>query len=600
LRPGLTFAASIFARYLEQCSRDWPAFLLYAVLACVLAACRHHGAKGRRFFALTPALVGAVRNLAVLVFISLGLKRAVFQASLVDDAFVSFRYARDLADGGGLALIASRCLEGDASFLWTALLGGATYVTGIEPTWLSLFLTLACFAANVYVVYRIGLLFAVRDDTPFYVPLACLVLSINSSFSIFATTGLENMLGSLLIDLGAWSLLGAPRPRRRFLSGLCFVLAALNRPDHLVFLIVATVVLLRDPPRTGRQDASTGTARRGSGMLAFLAPLSPYLLYLTWRFATDRSLPPGLLDPVLRASCMGQGLQYAATFFLGTHFWIVTLLMLLWAFGSWRRDDASLKVFILASFGAWNAYVIAIGGDAIHNRLYTTLMPLMLLGAERAFYSLGPRLDRTTGNRKVVAEAAVLAFLAIAMIRTPLLEKHETRWGVGDASRSYTLHRSSILTVDNHRFREAIFFKEALVDSGINPVIGTDAIGMIGYYTGCPIVALHGPDGDCAGRGSPADRSDPGRAGTADWTTLRSSGVEMVPCRLIPEEFRDRCDLRTRFYKLYEPWCVVADDDKLVAQICAAAPQFRCEDYAPCRNGLGTGGNLDPEAVPGR
>ena len=57
--------------------------------------------------------------------LAVGLVLAVQRASIFDDAFISFRYARNLLDGHGLVWNPGERVEGYTNFLWTILLAGA-------------------------------------------------------------------------------------------------------------------------------------------------------------------------------------------------------------------------------------------------------------------------------------------------------------------------------------------------------------------------------------------------------------------------------------------------------------------------------------------
>ena len=73
---------------------------------------------------------------------------------LLDDAFISFRYAQNLVEGHGLVFNPGgpgEPVEGYTNFLWVLLMA-AGMVVGIEPELLSRVLGLACFAAGLLAV----------------------------------------------------------------------------------------------------------------------------------------------------------------------------------------------------------------------------------------------------------------------------------------------------------------------------------------------------------------------------------------------------------------------------------------------------------------
>jgi arabinofuranosyltransferase len=56
---------------------------------------------------------------AVLVFMTAAAVLAILRAWLTDDAFISFRYARNLVEGHGLVYNPGERVEGYSNFLWT-------------------------------------------------------------------------------------------------------------------------------------------------------------------------------------------------------------------------------------------------------------------------------------------------------------------------------------------------------------------------------------------------------------------------------------------------------------------------------------------------
>src|SRR5512143_3483048 len=78
----------------------------------------------------TPASVGSQRSqwwLAALIGLAVfALTLAYFSSTRSDDAYISFRYARNFADGHGLVFNPGQPpVEGYSNFLWVVLLAGA-------------------------------------------------------------------------------------------------------------------------------------------------------------------------------------------------------------------------------------------------------------------------------------------------------------------------------------------------------------------------------------------------------------------------------------------------------------------------------------------
>ncbi len=196
----------------------------------------------------------------------LGLAGAVRRASLVDDAFISFRYARNFADGYGLVWNLGERVEGYTNFLWTLVIGLLHRGTPWEAPEIGLALSLAALVGNLLIAFELGARLSAPQDGQRHVPLAVLALALHPVFLSFGTTGLETGFAALLVQAGLLALLSD----HSGLAGLLLIAAALTRPDHGLFWVVGGVALAaqrRDPQELARYA------------LTFL----PLVLHLAWR-----------------------------------------------------------------------------------------------------------------------------------------------------------------------------------------------------------------------------------------------------------------------------------------------------------------------------
>ena len=204
----------------------------------------------------------------------------LFRAWLIDDAGISLAYARNLANGYGLtAQPGVPPVEGFSNPLWTILLAACAATGVFDTIWTPKVLSLALVAAAFLVILRASPRGAVAGALPL------LLLSLNTSFVVWTTSGLENGLLAFLAVLacrlavqaaegasGSWALDGG--------SGLVAALLALTRPDALLYAgaYPLTLVALAWP---GREWKSLGKRllRYGSSLGALFGT------YLTFRVA---------------------------------------------------------------------------------------------------------------------------------------------------------------------------------------------------------------------------------------------------------------------------------------------------------------------------
>lgn len=187
-------------------------------------------------------------------------------AFLIDDAFISFRYAAHWADGHGLvydlAPEAER-VEGYSNFLWVALLALGRAL-GAAPESFANVLSVLCAAGTVVLLQRFLARRLALDG--WSVLLGTLALAAYPVFGVWATGGLETALFGLLL-FGAWSLLvtdpagvdadpGSARSaetRLGLLAGLVGGALLLTRVEGFLWIgglwLAAFVALRSDLPR---------------------------------------------------------------------------------------------------------------------------------------------------------------------------------------------------------------------------------------------------------------------------------------------------------------------------------------------------------------
>jgi hypothetical protein len=152
----------------------------------------------------------------------------------IDDAYITFRYARNLADGLGLVYNAGEWVLGTTAPLW-ALLLGAGYRLGLtDLPWLATGISALCDAASaallVLLARRLGW-------PPLGAALVGLAWALNPMSVGFATGGMETSL-FVLLSLGALTLVASGR--NLVVAGALCGLATVVRPEGA---LLAAVVL---------------------------------------------------------------------------------------------------------------------------------------------------------------------------------------------------------------------------------------------------------------------------------------------------------------------------------------------------------------------
>ena len=389
-------------------------------------------------------------------------------------------------------------VEGYTNFLWTVLIAGLMWMTPLDGPFLSLIGCLASFVANLLVVCRLGR--ALHGPTGLYVPLAACLLAVQVVFTSFATTGLETMFASLMVNLGVLFLVLRHDGRGALAAGVFFILATLTRPDHALFYIAAgAAVLVRGAGLVLAAPSGSRRAawRSGLGLMgAFALPFAAYLVYLAWKLSYYGSLLPNTYYAKSAGlAYWSQGAVYAAVFYLFNHAWALAAILLLWLVV--RNDNPTervFKVFAGTAFVLINGYVMRVGGDYMNGRFYLSLLPLLLLAAERFVY--GYRNARRIGRQRVprVASLVVLVVLLLTahgLAGTSVMNDNQDRWLVVDASTLNPKKLSQVRLLQQTDWSgplEQVY--RFLIERDI--AVASAAVGFVGYDTRLNIIDVDG------------------------------------------------------------------------------------------------------------
>jgi hypothetical protein len=308
----------------------------------------------------------------------------------IDDAFITFRYARNLAHGDGLVFNLGERVEGVTSLSWTLLLAAVeTLRLPVEP---AAFLLGVAFA-----------LLALRESCLLGRALgasagACLaavaLVAVHGRFWLVAGNGLEGGLFAFLVVLVARKTVEGADAR---LIGVLLGLLFMTRPESL---LISPVVLLyaayggparsnagRVPPgnacilpQSGNVKAALPAGLRRAGVIAVAAAVVIGAVTI-WRFvyygaplpnsvAAKSALSAGL-DTLL--ANLGQGLLYAVRFEIAH-----LPLILGAAIAVILASRAKALWFCLLVVAAELPAVLVNGGDWMpHYRLLTVFAPLL-------------------------------------------------------------------------------------------------------------------------------------------------------------------------------------------------------------------------------
>lgn len=344
-----------------------------------------------------------------------------FGSYLVDDAGITFAYARNLAEGHGpVAIVGEAPTEGYSNPAWTFLMAALMALGLFDLVWTPKTVGLACVVAGgavaAWIVHR--LTDAPRQGATPWLPL--LVWTANGSYVLWAVAGLENAQYALTI-LAAFAiyLRDVDHPSSLPRSGPLFFLAAISRPEGLVYTLAAgTDALVRAARR--RDPAWLGKLVAGLAL--------PAVAYVGWHLATFGSMVPNTyLVKARHVSWAARWLDLRSggwTYLLdGLTTWGQGPLLLLAVLGllharTWARGGAALALGLLASM----AFPLQANGDWMMG--FRFLSPTYALAGVLGAVGLQVALDRLDAPRTRLAVGWAAALGLAGWVGKALPEAH--------------------------------------------------------------------------------------------------------------------------------------------------------------------------------
>jgi hypothetical protein len=308
-------------------------------------------------------------------------------AAQLDDAYISYRYARNLVEGAGLVYNPGEYVEGYTNLLWT-LLVAAGLALGLEAEAAGHLLGLGSGAALL--VASFGYARALLGPSGRALAgLAPVLVATSAAFARWSTSGMETPLFVAAATAALWA---AARGRTGG-SLLAACTATLTRPDGVLVAAVALGALLVHSRRE---------PRRALAACALFAAL--LLVYTGFRLAYYGALLPNTFYAKVPGTPTLGAVRYVGSFLADGP----ALLLPPALFAAWRDPRARAGAAWLALVAA---YVVAVGGDAFAlHRFLLPALPALAALALRGMQLLGR-------ERRGLGAAAAACVAAAAFVQ---------------------------------------------------------------------------------------------------------------------------------------------------------------------------------------
>ena len=386
-----------------------------------------------------------------------------------DDAFISFRYARNLVDGFGLVWNPGERVEGYTNFLWTLIIAGGLKM-GLPAPETAVTVGLLLFPVSLILIYFISK--KVVDDK--WQSLLVVVLTgTNYTFSCYATGGLETQLQACLVLVASFIVIGANvwTRKRALLLSLVFALGLMTRLDYAVFACVLGLTALFVEVRSGKIRLSLLTIDLAVCLILPVVVIVGF--WLTWKFwYYGDILPNTYYVKAFHLMSVKTGVKYIYHFLASYCLFPFFLLMAVPAAWVLLRVRSSMLPFT-GMVALWVIYIVNVGGCFMEFRLLVPVIPFIMLFLVWMFYDSG----LISGPFRFVCVTTVLVGSVMHMATYRC-----TSVGVESIS--------DLKSDVSPWVRIGQEFGAVLHKSGL--VISTTAAGAIPYYSGLITIDEHG------------------------------------------------------------------------------------------------------------
>ena len=456
----------------------------------------------------------------------------VFWRYTVDDAYISFRYAKNLIDGHGLVYNPGERVEGYSNLAWTLLFALLSLVSA-EPVGLAKAVGVGMGVASLPFVLLLGL---EASGSAVVAALGVLLVAIDPFVAVWLVAGLETPLFLLALAILAW----ASARRHRGVYVVAGAVAALCRPEAAALLGLLALA---------HTIAARGTRPRRLELWAYL-PLLVVAAQTIFRLSYYGAWVPNtaLIKTGGGWPQYQQGAVYLFELFDDWSCQLGLLALCLAPFLIGGRP-AVRSALVLAL--AYLAFLVYSGGDyfALY-RLAVPVLPLLTVVLLATLAEVGGRLQ-LRGPARVLTAGALVLCLGLA----PLLKS--------EAGRQRLIRE--IDTMDGFLRPAAYWLRD---HSPPGATIALTVAGAIPYYSGLRTIDRLGLcDAEIARADIPwADRhygiakydSDSVLRRQPDWillnldeaTVLRARGPEELAARAYVPADRDLLS-KPRFYQDY-------------------------------------------------
>ncbi len=312
---------------------------------------------------------------------------------LTDDAFISFRYVRNLLEGHGLVFNPGERVEGYSNFLWILELAAIWRVGGVEPEVASRWLSVVC------TVGTLGTLLWWMAHQPavghrgLVIWMALGLVCSSATFAVWTSGGgLETRQFSLFVVVAVVCLgLYRHHPAGLLAASLSLAGAALTRPEGPLLALCCFGWFLGQRMAVAGREGLHREGRRA--LLCLVGPCVALVgAHFLFRYAYYGEWLPNTYHAKHVRAWYESGFRYlwAAALETGLYLWLPLAYMA--ARAQWRQHRDGTFALGLGLVGTHMAYVMHMGGDHFEYRPLDFYWPLLAFPAATGLAGLAARI----------------------------------------------------------------------------------------------------------------------------------------------------------------------------------------------------------------
>ena len=402
-----------------------------------------------------------------------GLYQAITYAWVCDDAFISFRYAKNLIDGNGLVFNVGETVEGYTNFLWTVIIAGAMFI-GLEPILFTQVFGIASYICTFLILIYLSLKLSRQSkNKTIMFPLAAMALMLQYDSQVWATSGLETAWVTTLVTLAFAFLIMANSKKTFLLAGFIMIPAVLSRPDAMIFYLMALPYIILH------------SKKPGSNLIYYILPLLIiYLPYWILRYSYyGYPFPNTYYAKSANISWYSQGFIYFWTYIKTYYALFLLLPAIAWTtprlFSHFKAEKCLsekyhriwlLTILFIIPF---IFYVIRVGGDFMFARFFIPIAPISFLILETVLLSINLKAVQRYGIGLIIVSSVLLRW-------NHFVEEDAIIHGIIDERTYYPTEKIEQAKIDGENIKECT--------EGLNMVVGFyGAKAMVVYYAEFPV-----------------------------------------------------------------------------------------------------------------